>query len=249
MRTLFLAWQDKHGTKAWFPIGRLDADVTQRLYRFRYVHGAVRAKQEVRFRPLLEFPEMEKAYESRWLFPMFTSRAFNKARPDFADYVDRLELSSNADPIQILTANGGRRVTDAYEVFPKLDADEDGHFKCRFLVHGSRYVNAAAQARIKSLKIGEPLQVSLELNNPATVLAVQLQTHDYHLIGWAPRYLIADLSAELPANSNRYSASVVRINLPPAPISQRILVELQGQWKEHRPMQGKDFEPLVALAT
>ena len=47
-----------------------------------------------------------------------------------------------------------------------------------------------------SLKIGWTVSrraktfVGLELNNPATTLAVQIQTTDYHMIGWAPRYLL-----------------------------------------------------------
>ena len=44
-RTLFLAWQDKKPSKAWFPVGRLDADVEGSLYRFRYIGGAKRAQK------------------------------------------------------------------------------------------------------------------------------------------------------------------------------------------------------------
>ncbi len=244
MKTLFLAWQDKAGTRAWFPIGRLDADVNQPKYTFRYVRGADRAWREVKFRPLLDFPKVDRVYESRWLFPLFTGRAFNRTRPDFADYVYRLGLPNEADPIQILERNGGRRVTDAYEVFPKLIRDDIGRFKCRFLVHGSRHVNTAAQKRIESLRPRDPLHISLERTNPVTTLAVQLQTKDYHMIGWAPRYLIADLAAELSSTSYPYSASVVRVNLPPAPISQRVLVEIQGRWDKHWPMESDDFKPL-----
>ena len=35
-KTLFLAWQDKRSSRQWFPVGRLDADVLRRAYRFRY---------------------------------------------------------------------------------------------------------------------------------------------------------------------------------------------------------------------
>ena len=48
-RTLFLAWQDD-SSRQWFPVGRLDADVGKDFYRFRYIGGARRAKQEVGFR-------------------------------------------------------------------------------------------------------------------------------------------------------------------------------------------------------
>ena len=63
-RTLFLAWQDKKPSKAWFPVGRLDADVERSLYRFRYIGGAKRAQEEVGLSPLIDFPDLDKDYQS-----------------------------------------------------------------------------------------------------------------------------------------------------------------------------------------
>lgn len=112
-RTLFLAWQDKKPSKAWFPVGRLDADVERSFYRFRYIDGAKRAQEEVGFLPLIDFPDWDKDYQSSELFPLFQNRVMNRARPDFTDYLDRLDLTEEADPIEILSTNGGHRVTDA----------------------------------------------------------------------------------------------------------------------------------------
>lgn len=53
-------------------------------------------------------------------------------RPDFEDYVKQLDLSTGADPIEILAVGGGARATDAFEVFPKLVRQSDGTLKCRF---------------------------------------------------------------------------------------------------------------------
>ena len=39
VKILFLAWQDKKWSRQWFPVGRLDADVEQSHYRFRYTSG------------------------------------------------------------------------------------------------------------------------------------------------------------------------------------------------------------------
>ena len=41
-KTLFLAWQHRRTEerRLWFPIGRLDADVSVPFYRFRYIGGA-----------------------------------------------------------------------------------------------------------------------------------------------------------------------------------------------------------------
>ena len=111
----------------------------------------------------------------------------NKKRPDFAEYLRSLDFTEEADPIEILSVNGGQRVTDAYEVFPKIQKDDSGQFTCRFFLHGWRRVNQAAQERINRLRPGEKLYLTLELTNPATGLAVQIQTEDYYMIGWAPR--------------------------------------------------------------
>ena len=86
-------------------------------------------------------------------------------------------------PFEILSVNGGTRVTDAYEVFPKLEKDADGYFTCRFFLHSWQRVSKEAQERINELKPEEELYVTLELTNPATKLAVQIQTTDYYMIG------------------------------------------------------------------
>ena len=91
---------------------------------------------------------------------------------------------------------------------------------------------------------GEELYVTLELTNPVSTMAVQIQTTDYHMVGWAPRYLVADLVAAM-AESPEYSAQVVRVNPQPAPSKQRVLIEMRGSWDQHEPMSGPEFRPLV----
>ena len=244
MKTLFLAWQDSEPSRAWFPVGQLDSDVKHSLYRFRYIGGAKRAQEKAGFPLLIEFPSLEEDYQSSELFPLFQNRVMNRKRPDFADYLKSLDLSGKVDPIEILSVNGGQRVTDAYEVFPKIEKDDTGQFTCRFFLHGLRRVNQAAQDRINRLEPEEKLHLTLELTNPATGLAVQIQTEDYHMIGWAPRYLVTDLSAEM-TKSPEYSANVVRVNPQSAPSMQSVLIEMRGRWENHEPMSSADFTPLA----
>ena len=94
----------------------------------------------------------------------------------------------------MLSVSGGYRVTDDYEVFPKLVKADDGSFVCRFFLHGWRHTSLPAQERLNALKPGEELYVTLELANPVTGLAVQLQTTDYHMIGWTPRYIVSEMA-------------------------------------------------------
>jgi hypothetical protein len=87
---------------------------------------------------------------------------------------------------------------------------------------------------------------AVELTNPATRTAIQIQTQDYHMIGWAPRYLLNDLMVAMARTPGVYSAFVVRVNPVPAPSKQRVLIELRGHLPAgYQPMSGREFEPLV----
>ena len=244
-KTLFLAWQNQRDEgRQWFPIGRLD--IEPESHRFRYTFGARRAQEEAQFLPLLDFPDMDEDYRSLELFPLFKNRVIAPGRPDRPDYLNNLDLPEDADPAEILSVNGGSRVTDAYEVFPKIEKSSDGEFTCRFFLHGWRHVSEAARERLVSLQPDETLYVTLELTNPATGLAVQIQTTDYQMIGWTPRYLVGDLVQAMAEGANTCEARVVRVNPQPAPSKQRVLIEMRGHWENHEPMSGQDFQPLVA---
>jgi hypothetical protein len=98
--------------------------------------------------------------------------------------------------------------------------------------------------RLNELKPNEKLVVSLELNNPVTTTAVQIQTEDYVMIGWAPRYLSRDLLVAVTHNAS-YEATVVRVNPMPAPSRQRVLIELKGSFGDYKPMQTDEFKTLI----
>lgn len=254
MKTLFLAWQDKRlrgdhvdSTRAWFPIGRLDAEPKDFHYRFAYTRGVLQAKDKAGFQPLDAFPKFDTLYESSELFPLFQNRLISTKREDYAEYLQRLSLTpERADPFEILAISGGGRQTDNLEVFPKIQARRDGSFSCRFFLHGWRHVNAPSQDRLNALRPGEPLQVSVELNNPATGVAVQLETaNDYFMVGWAPRYLIHDVLQAIAGGPSNMIARVVQLNPPPAPHNQRVLVELEGRLTAgYEPMSSDEFLPL-----
>ena len=228
MSTLFVAWQAPGPTRAWFPIGRLDASSDRRDYLFRYTRGALHAHERAGFEPLVAFPEFDRRYEAEELFPLFKNRVLEPNRKDFAEYLQWLDMDpAHADPIEILGLTGGERQTDSLEVFPKVRKLADGRIHCRFFLHGLRHVSAAARSRAEELTEGESLQVAIEVNNPATTFAVQLQTTDCHLIGWAPRYLVDDLREALLEHST-ISAKVQRINRLGAPFARRVMVELSG---------------------
>lgn len=244
-KTLFVAWQDRGVSRQWFPVGRLDADVENERYRFRYVGGAKRAAKEVGFPLLMPFPHLEKDYKSARLFSTFSNRVMRSSRPDFKTYLKSLALAEDADPIDMLAVSGGHRVTDSYEIFPHLSKKPDSSVVCRFFLHGGKHVSPAAQERLDILAEDEALHLALELTNPLGERAVQIQTTDYHMIGWSPRYLAHDLSIAMTGPQGSCSARVVKVNPMPVPSEQRVLIEMTGNLGDHVPMSGPDFQPLV----
>ncbi|KAA8979319.1 DNA-binding protein [Halospina sp. K52047b] len=253
-QTLFLAWQDQYSgpeaqpaSRLWFPIGRLDIAENERDYRFRYTHGAEVARQKAGFEPLDSFPELKKDYHSAELFTLFRNRVPSPNRRDYADIVHRLGLDVDAGSYDILAVGGGRRQTDNLEVFPQIQKRVDGGFDCRFFLHGWRHVSESARAHINELQAGDSLRVAIELNNPATGIALQLQTaDDYHMLGWAPRYLVHDLMNAVSEASNDLRAEVARVNPAPVPHNQRVLVQMSGHLPtNYSPMDSEEFIPLV----
>lgn len=247
MSTLFVAWQAPEPTRAWFPIGRLDASVENHDFVFQYTRGAQQAHERAGFSPLLAFPEFDRRYEASELFPLFKNRILESNRKDFAEYLTWLDLDpAQADPISILSLSGGERQTDSLEVFPKVRKLADGSISCRFFLHGLRHVPQEARARASALKEGEMLQVAIEVNNPATGYAVQMQTQDGHLIGWAPRYLVNDLRAVL-LDQATVAATVRKINQDGAPLARRVLIELVGRVPPgYEPMTSDEYKVLLS---
>ncbi|MEO1378161.1 MAG: DNA-binding protein, partial [Cyanobacteria bacterium J06635_10] len=114
MKTLFLAWQDPN-TRKWFPIGRLTYDGEE--YQFLYVRGAIEAQAECGFNSLYSFPKFYKVYKSKIIFPLFSNRIMRRSRPDYKNYIERLNIPENEDePINILARSGGKKATDTLEV-------------------------------------------------------------------------------------------------------------------------------------
>jgi len=250
MKTLFVAWKDTQNTRGWFPVGRLDADIMEGFFRFRYVRGALEASQKCGFAPFDSFPDYQREYVAGELFSFFANRLQNASRPSFPEYLHRLDLNVKKetpfDPIEVLGISEGRRATDSLEIFPKVERTEAGPFAIKFFMHGWRYLHPQSSDRVKQLKAGEELSVAIEVTNPATRNAIQLQTRDRLIIGYAPRYLIKDLSEVISQCPIPVSARVSRVNPPPAPPSQRVLVLFEGCWPEnYEPMRGQEFQPLV----
>lgn len=248
MRNLFVAWQSPGTSRAWYPVGRLEADPASEVYRFRYLQGAERALHAEGFSSLLSFPDRYKVYEAAELFPLFQNRLLSPARPEYKSLLEVLSMKpEEADPVELLAVAGGVRRTDNLEVFPEVKANGSGFLSTRFFLHGWRHLPEEARRRVDRLLKGESLQVALECNNPATGFAVEVQSADYYVLGWAPRYLMPGIADCLLKSGRDVRCHVAGINTGADVNQWKLLVELSGFVEPRQNlMDGGDFLPLVS---
>jgi hypothetical protein len=251
-RILFLAWQDPIGRR-WHAIGRLTSQGGK--YKFAYTGGVKGALETGRFEAIPSFPDIHTVYEADELFPLFSNRVLPQSRPEYHDMLKWLSVpETEYDPVAILARTGGRRVTDAFEVFPCPEPLEGGTYQLHFLVHGLSHMPPEAVVRAEKLKPGEPLLVMKDIQNPQDKLALLLRTAeqypgDMYLVGYCPRYLREDFLTLIDEGSLPV-VSVVRVNLAPAPVQFRVLCRVEMRWpKGFEPFAGYDYQPLVGSTT
>ncbi len=248
---LFAAWQDPC-ERRFHAVARLAyvPDNNDGLYEFAYIRGAQDAATSG-FQPFLAFPDLQRVYRSKELFPFFANRLMPRSRPDFAEYLSWLDLDPDtATPIQVLGRGGGARVTDEVELFPLPDFDAAlGGYRTHFLAHGLRHMPPSSQDRVLQLRVGEQLYWYHDCQNPADLRAIALRTEDRHNVGFIPSYLLDD-AWDLVTKCAGIQVFAARISPPPAPVAQRLLCEMQSCWPdEFVPFAAQRFQPLSSDAS
>ena len=251
MNVLYLAWQNRR-SRQWFPVGRLVHHVhhEQDEYEFAYIRGVRPARDMNMFMLIPGFSDIERRYKSPVLFPTFRYRVMNLKRPDRDEYLQHLGIDSNDwDEIAELSVSGGLSHLDGFELFPPIEPDADGRFETQFILHGLRHTNPDSIRRADSLGVGESLELSFEVSNPATMHAINVKTTDHYILGWLPRYLIDGLHKDNAWMITEVEATVARVNLS-APLSHRLLVSFKGKLPEQfSPMRDLDqYQPIAPVA-
>ncbi len=243
-QTLFLAWQDPN-SRSWFPIGRLTFDGAR--YKFVYTQGVKEAQQKCSFAPLSSFPHLEKVYTSTHLFPVFSNRLMSRSRPDYANFLQWLNISDHEDaPLTILARSGGKRETDSLTVFPCPEPDAAGQYQLHFFAHGLRYLPKSAIEQINRLEPGEKLWLAHEFQNPHDSQALTLHTENHYIVGYCPRYLRSEVFELLWKDPTSVDLRVERVNLSPTPLQYRFLCNITAQCKDDfRPFSGEEYQPLI----
>ena len=232
MKTLYLAWQDRH-KRSWYPVGRLtrrESKLTE--YEFVYLRGAEDAQKSANplVIPVPGFPVLTKIYRAHDVFPAFRSRAMNRSRPDLSEHLHSLGFrTSEANVIEELAVSGGHIAKDRLETFPAIEPDRDGKFEARFIVHGLPQADQSVVEKVASLDPRDRLELAFEASNRFSANAVRVKTPDQCVIGWLPRYLADVLRHRDGRKATNVEVRVGQINHK-APLSHRLLVELTGHF-------------------
>lgn len=219
---LLVTWQDPE-TRRYHAVGLLSR-ASDETYRFSYMDEASRVP---RFRQFLGFSDFERDYTSPHLFPLFSERVLDEARPDRNTLYEALDLVSTAGPMEFLARSGGRRAGDCIQLLPMPDVN-DGQTTCVFLVHGVRYVPGATDA-VDQLRPGQELVLEPEPDNPVDPDAV-LVTNDGTRLGWVPNPLLGYVRAVMSSGDARLT--VVRANPRELGHHMRLLVRIEGSLPE-----------------
>ncbi|HPE58851.1 MAG TPA: HIRAN domain-containing protein [Thiolinea sp.] len=227
-KRLLLFWQNPQ-SRRWMTLGLLEK--REDVYTFHY---SLSAQKTPEFIPFGVMNDLSKTYEARELFPIFKNRLLAKNRPEFAEYMDWLNLDrESASDMDELSKSGGIRATDNLQLFPYPE-EQDGKYIVEFFVHGIRYVPARQMDRISALKSGDGLFLMKDVQNRADALALAIRTDDPpEIIGYCPSFFTQDINRLLkilPAVDVRLT--VGKVNLV-APLQYRLLCRLESPWPEN----------------
>lgn len=95
-----------------FIIGSLFWDGTH--WHFSYADDF---KKQTKFAPLIDFPDVQKEYQTKELWPFFMHRIPSAARPDIKKVMDKKGIDST-NLVELLRLFGERNISNPYQLLP-----------------------------------------------------------------------------------------------------------------------------------
>ena len=239
---LFLIWKADTNRGEYIPVGRLDFE--DGLYSFQYVNGVYRAL-EADFSLIPEFPEENKVYRSKYLFPLFENRLMSRSRQSLTEYLESMALHSPDEIMYELARSGGRKATDRYRIIgmPEL---VNGNLRLVFFAVGLTRLPISEQNEsvLKSLHVGQRLLLTHQAQNLHDSNAIMLHTEENIHVGWIPQYYASELTGLLKEHPEQVRCEILRINYPAIDFAPDILlVEVIAKNPENwKPFQKKEFQ-------
>jgi hypothetical protein len=225
----------------WIPIARLSRRSGR--YTFQYTTGALQLGTSTRAIPFKAFPKLTQRYESRELFPLFAgSIPGEPSSPIRQAFLTARGLESDEDnPMTILSVPTALDTSGSLRTMPNLRGDENHRFDFSVLLRGP----AAESLMAKQLQPGQPLWLSTLIGTDGRKSNVLVTDERREVIDALPP-LIAQEVAPILSAGTRPTVQLVRLNEPPHPAAERLLVRIRGEWPDRfEAMQRVVFAPIL----
>lgn len=239
---LYAAWRNPEGLIR--PVGVLTRRSIgeDETYRFVYLKSA---EQFEGFRGLPGLPDLHTVYESEQLFPVFRNRMMPRRRPDYGDYVQKLDLDVETDPFEVLIRSEGWKATDRVEVFAHPERTSDNDLTMLFFLRGVRHHPGALEA-VRDVRRDDVLELVDQPSNLVNRRAVLISTRTGDELGWVPDCLV-DTVHELREHGSLVRVVAEHVNPDSAPPHMRVLCRLRAPWPAgYEPLSGPDYQPVAA---
>ena len=204
---LYLIWKDPK-TRKQFRIGKL---VKNGGYEFKYdleINDALKAG----FLLIPTFPDTNKTYTRKDLFPAFACRLPDKSRPEIKNILSKYDMDEY-DEYELLKRSGARTLSDSFEFINPILSLDDKEIKRHFRIAGSRHYAECKGNCCEMLNcyVGESLLLEKDPNNEYDPYAIKIKNSKDEFIGYIPRYFSESVS-ELLNKGYSCSLKVKHIN-------------------------------------
>lgn len=179
---LVLIWKDPD-TRERFAVGTLRRVAGEYLFSYENREtrrsGSLEAARARGFRLLESFLEL-KEYRSSTLFPAFQRRIPPKLSTELRKRVEKMG-DGTLDPMTILSVTGGRQPTDTLE----LMENTAWIYRPR-TISFPLMQHCSAPAGAKTINVGDPVRLRLELENQHDRSAIAIYGPDSTKLGYVP---------------------------------------------------------------
>lgn len=194
------------------------------FYEFTYLG---RVLSDPQFVPIVGFRDLSRRYRSAKLFPSFADRVMSAKRPDRPQYLEALDLDTDADAWEILTASGGHREGDPIELISLPEYEPaSGATSVHFLAHGVSHRGQEVSDHITTLRPNHTLKLELDTSNSYNPRALRIVDDSLH-VGFVPEPLLDYAHSVIAAGP--YELTVIRANAAETHPHLRLLLRLVGR--------------------
>lgn len=187
---LFLVWKSGESGKQYI-VGQLTKNAQ---YEFKY-HEEIKEAIEDGFTPLLCFPDLDKVYQDKRLFPVFSSRLPDKKRKNIQSILEKYGIKQY-DEYMLLKRSGARLPIDDLQFIDPVLNTEDNLTRIFFAAGVRHYLACDGIDCEKEMGItrGDEVFLKRDLENKHDGYAVQLLDYSGKVFGYIPRYYSKSVS-------------------------------------------------------